>query len=501
MRSSIFVPRFPPGNQFVLTWSIPEPFGGMTGALMHRSRMFVRLADRPVDVLTLDDRLDLPELTERLRRVGELIDGIRVLNIWDWLREHDARAAETVRHTHTPLHAGTNVHEHRRGAQIMVRAQHDADGDVVAVDRYRTDGSLLVTDRTDAETHKRTVVLYDRHSTPVRSWGSVWGIYRHWLDELTAGEQSFLVVDSKTAARFARTYRRSHVVTMHVLHGSHRTADGSDLSPSRRTVVENLSDFDAAVVLTQGQRDDVIQDLGPQPNLAVIPNGFDGTPSGGGERPARVRGKGLMLASLIARKRVSHGIRAVARARRSVQATLDVYGDGERRPLLEKTIRSEGVGDCVHLRGHDATARAAFASADFMLLTSKAEGLPLALVEAMAAGCIPIAYDIPYGPADVISDGTNGFLVPAGDIDALAERIVRLQRMAPRAVDAMRRRAMATAGRFDDRAVLRAWGREMERAFERKHSAGGPEPMTWRLRHVAGRAKRRVARLSGLHDR
>lgn len=501
MRSSIFSPRFPPGNQFVLTWSIPEPFGGMTGALMHRSRAFVRLAGRPVDVLTLDDRLDLPALTERLRRAGELIDGIRILNIWDWLREHDAGADEPVKHTHTPLHAGTDVHEHRRGAEIMVREQRDADGDVVAVDRYRADGSLLVSDRKDAETHKRTVVLYDRRSMPVRSWGSVWGIYRHWLDELTAGEQSFLVVDSKTAARFARTYRRSHVVTMHVLHGSHRAADGSALSRSRKTVVENLSDFDSAVVLTRGQRDDVLADLGPQPNLAVIPNGFDGTSSGGGEVPVRVRGKGLMLASLIARKRVSHGIRAVARARRSVDATLDVYGEGERRPLLEKTIRSEGVGGSVRLRGHDATARAAFASADFMLLTSKAEGLPLALVEAMAAGCIPIAYDIPYGPADVIADGRNGFLVPAGDVDALAERIVRLRRMPARDVDAMRRRAMATADRFDDRAVVRAWGREMEKAFERKHIAAEPEPMSRRLRHVAGRAKRRVARLSGRHDR
>ena len=501
MRPSILSPHFPPGKQLVLSWSIPEPFGGMTGALLHRSRAFVRLANRPVDILTLDDRLDLPELVDRLRRAGELIDGIRILNIWEWLREHDVSMESVApQHTHTPLRAGAEVRDRRRGAEVVVRELHDDDGSILAIDRFRTDGTLLVTDRKDAQTQKRSVVMYDRHGAPVRSWGSVWGIYRYWLDELTAGGRSFLVVDSKTAARFARTYRRPHVVTMHVLHGSHRTADGSALSRSRRTVLENLGDFDSAVLLTRGQRDDVIRDLGPQSNLAVIPNGFDGTPSTGATVPERASGTGLMLASLIARKRVSHAVKAVARARRTVDATLDVYGEGERRPLLEKTIREQGMGEHVRLRGHDAEARAAFSSADFMLLTSKAEGLPLALVEGMAAGCIPIAYDIPYGPADVISDGRNGFLVPAGDIEALAQRIVDLQRLPPRAVEAMRRRAVATAGRFHDRAVVRAWGREMERAFERKHTAAGPEPMRQRLRHAAGRAKRRLIRVSGHHD-
>lgn len=501
MRSSIFSPHFPPGKQLVLSWSIPDPFGGMTGALMHRSRAFVRLANRPVDILTLDDRLDLPELAQRLRRTGELIDGIRIFNIWDWLREHDVAAGtKPPKHTHTPLRADTDVRDSRSAAGVVLREVYDSDGSVSAVDRFRSDGSLLVTDRKDVQTQKRTVILYDRDGAPARSWGSVWGIYRYWLDEMTAGEQSFLVVDSKTAARFAHTYRRPHVVTMHVLHGSHRTADGSALSRSRRTVLENLSDFDSAVLLTRGQRDDVIRDLGPQPNLAVIPNGFDGTSSVGAEAAVRVRGRGVMLASLIARKRVSHAIKAVAGARRLVDVTLDVYGEGERRPLLEKTIRSQGVDDHVRLRGHDTEARASFASADFMLLTSKAEGLPLALVEGMAAGCIPIAYDIPYGPADVISDGRNGFLVPPGDVEAMAQRIVEVQRMSPQAVEAMRRRARATAGRFHDRAVVRAWGREMERAFERKHAAKGPEPIGRRMRHVAGRAKRRLTRLSGYHD-
>ena len=163
-------------------------------------------------------------------------------------------------------------------------------------------------------------------------------------------------------------------------------------------------------------------------------------------------------------------------------------------------IRSLNASDRVRLRGHDAAARSRFTTSDFMLLTSTAEGLPLALVEGMAAGCIPIAYDIPYGPSDVIVDRRNGFLVPAGDIEALAARIIELQRMPERAVEAMRKRAAATAERFDDRTVTRAWARETEKAWERKHAASGPESLVAQSRHVAGRLTRRVERLTGRYE-
>lgn len=502
MRSSLLSTHFRPGAEFVLSWSIPDSFGGMTGALLHRSRAFVEQAGRPVDILTLDDRIDTPELEQRLRADGEVIDGMRIINIWDWFRavEINGRDDGPPSHEHDPIAPGPNVQESGRDGVVLLRELRDEDGQVRSVDRLRPDGSLLVSDRRDAEGGTRSVVLYDSAGVPVRSWGSVWGVYRHWLDEIIGGQESFLIVDSKTAARFARTYRRRNVVTMHVLHGSHRSADGSALSASRRSVLENLADFDSVVLLTKAQREDLVRDLGPFPHLAVIPNGFDHAAESSATAQTRRRGRGVMLSSLIARKRVSHAIKAIARASREVDVTLDVFGEGERRPLLEKTIGSLDASDRVSLRGHAVGARSTFATADFMLLTSKAEGLPLALVEGMAAGCIPIAYDIAYGPADVIDDGRNGFLVPPGDIDALAQRIVALQRLPEHAVESMRRRARATAERFGDASVTRGWAREMERAYERKHAGDPGASVARRIRRVAGRAKRRAVRLSGGYD-
>jgi poly(glycerol-phosphate) alpha-glucosyltransferase len=147
---------------------------------------------------------------------------------------------------------------------------------------------------------------------------------------------------------------------------------------------------------------------------------------------------------------------------------LDIYGDGEERAALESQRDELGLGERVHFHGHDRGARAKLGDASFLLLTSTSEGFPLVLVEAMAAGCIPIAYDIPYGPADIIRDGVNGFLVPAGDQARLSAAIARLQSMSPREVSKMRRNARRAASGFTDLAVTKTWATTMSKAERRK---------------------------------
>jgi poly(glycerol-phosphate) alpha-glucosyltransferase len=82
----------------------------------------------------------------------------------------------------------------------------------------------------------------------------------------------------------------------------------------------------------------------------------------------------------------------------------------------------------------------------------------------MAAGCLPIAYDVAYGPADLIRDGRNGFLVPPGDVEALATALARARTLPPRRIAAMRRHAVRSARRFDDERIVAVWSRELRRA-------------------------------------
>ena len=79
----------------------------------------------------------------------------------------------------------------------------------------------------------------------------------------------------------------------------------------------------------------------------------------------------------------------------------------------------------VVLHGYAPGAAQHFAAASFSLMTSTTEGQSLVLLESMAAGCVPIAYDIRYGPSELLVDGETGFLVPGGDVSALADTIER----------------------------------------------------------------------------
>ena len=493
----------PQGRHFAVTWSIPDDYGGMTAAMLQRSSAFSRLGGTPVDVLTFDARPDTADLEVRLRERGVVDHGVRLVNLYDWLRAHPlpGGSLRLERHLFTPLGDADTTVARRRGDTVMSRTRTDEQGRTLQVDHYRDDGTLVLSDRRDTRRRGvvggRSVVLCDDDGRPVRSWARIWPLYTAWLDALTGGMTSFMIVDSKTIAPFMVGYRRRHVITAHVVHASHRSGAGEDhpIRESRRAVFEQLDGFDLVAVLTRRQAADILHDVGPTPNLVTIPNSRPGRrlaePDERAARASHDPDRGLVLAALTPRKRVSHAIDAMQRARTSAATAgvsanlrLDVYGDGESRPALERRI---GDDPAIRLHGFDPDARRELATASFLLLTSRSEGSPLVLIEAMAAGCLPIAYDIRYGPSDLIRNGRNGYLVPSGDIDALAAAIVRLREMPTRRVEAMRRAAMRAAHAFDEERVTRLWARELRRAEVRRRMRRSPRLR--RMRELAARSR------------
>ncbi|UPL16466.1 glycosyltransferase [Microbacterium aurugineum] len=489
-------PQLPPARHFALTWGIADQHGGMTSAMLRRSRAFRRLGGVDVDILTLDDRPDYPEFADRLHAAGELIDGLRIRNLWDELRRESPRPRGTTPTAAELLvpQAGDVVASH--DGTVLSRARRDDAGRML-VDRFRRDGSLLATERPGDD---RKVVLYSTDGAPLRGWRTTWGLYRWWFDRLTGKAPSFLLVDSKTAARSVADYRRDNVVTVHIVHASHRVGGRpGTLRATRESVLRRAGEFDEIVVLTSRQRTDLIEDLAAidvTARIRTIPNAVALPPRAAVTRDAS---RGVVVASLTRRKRLEHAVEAVAVAH-AADSTIDadIIGEGPREAALEEHIQHLHADGHVHLRGYDPDARSAFRSAGFSLLTSTSEGLPLVLVESMAAGCIPLAYDIRYGPADMISDGVDGFLVPDGDVQSLARRIVDLQAMPPAAVEAMRRRAVARASEFSDDAVTRRWSRELRAVYDAKlFAAARDQPLPVRLRRRAGALRRRALWMLG----
>jgi glycosyltransferase involved in cell wall biosynthesis len=105
---------------------------------------------------------------------------------------------------------------------------------------------------------------------------------------------------------------------------------------------------------------------------------------------------------------------------------LRICGAGPQRAELETMIREHRLEDVVELQGPARDFGAEIASASLFALSSRFEGLPLVLLEAMSKGMGIVSFDCPTGPADVIEHHRNGILVPPGDVEALAAGIVEL---------------------------------------------------------------------------
>lgn len=105
---------------------------------------------------------------------------------------------------------------------------------------------------------------------------------------------------------------------------------------------------------------------------------------------------------------------------------LVIWGEGSERAALEAQRDRLGLGERVQLPGISSTPGAWLATAGVFVLSSRFEGWGNVLLEAMAAGRPVVAFDCPWGPREMITDGRDGLLVPCGDVAALAEALARL---------------------------------------------------------------------------
>jgi glycosyltransferase involved in cell wall biosynthesis len=115
--------------------------------------------------------------------------------------------------------------------------------------------------------------------------------------------------------------------------------------------------------------------------------------------------------------------------KRGVPFRLTVAGDGPQRDeLLEASRRWLDAGTMQYkgLVPHERIDEL-LREHDCYIMTSRFEGMPHAVLEAMSQGCIPVVTDIASGVPEVVEDGKSGFIVPVGDFAAFAERFGRLQ--------------------------------------------------------------------------
>ncbi len=105
---------------------------------------------------------------------------------------------------------------------------------------------------------------------------------------------------------------------------------------------------------------------------------------------------------------------------------LNIYGDGDEKANLLKLRENLNLSQCVNFCEPTLDIYSKYVENTFCVMSSRAEGFGLVLIEAMSCGLPCISFDCPHGPADIIKDGENGFLIEKSNLKAFADKIVYL---------------------------------------------------------------------------
>lgn len=486
--------------------AIPRNFGGRTASILHKCRLLKQLGDVDSLIVTLNYSAEIDDIATDLRRRGLLIDGVQIVNLHDYFDQESAAVAEPV--THEVTEPGMDairdpdqeVYRYYRDGVYRLYQRFDGEGRLIVRDWFnenrgrtrrdefnangtirrttymdlhynkprqevffRADGvpymnKWLVVNPTSLTSRVERITMLDERGAPYAVLGSNVELIQSYLDRLIGDDHAFLCVESRRSDGETLTYLRPNVKHVYVLHNPHIAPPCTDIDairPSYQPMLDRRGQHGAVVFLTNAQRADAEAHYGQQANFAVIPHPVAPEPPAPfEERDPRLV---VMLARLDTQKRIPHAIAAFAHVLKAVpDAHLEIYGQGPDAATLQTQIDTLGLRGSVRLAGYTKNPAEVYRRASCSLLTSRFEGFGLVLLESLSHGCPVVSYDVKYGPADIVADGVNGFLVEGGDERGMARRVTEIL-----GDDELRRRLSENAAQirteFSEQAFVARW--------------------------------------------
>jgi glycosyltransferase involved in cell wall biosynthesis len=235
----------------------------------------------------------------------------------------------------------------------------------------------------------------------------------------------------RVAARLAGVPVVVHTYHGHVLRGYFGPLASAFFARLERALAGAST---ALVAVSEAVRADLVSlGIADGSKIRVIPLGLELTRLGGELPRGTLRHRtGIpdeaplvaVIGRLVPIKDVTTFLRAAASVHKSLpNVRFAIVGDGEERSLLEREAEHLGLSGIVHFHGWWRDMKAVYGDVDLVVNSSRNEGTPVALIEALAAGRPVIATAVGGNP-DLLGGGTRGLLVPPGDSDALASAIL-----------------------------------------------------------------------------
>lgn len=188
--------------------------------------------------------------------------------------------------------------------------------------------------------------------------------------------------------------------------------------------------LDVNIALTEGICDRMVaQRLAKQSKIVVLPNPIDLkhiSPRENATTKSIDKIELLAVGRLDDLKDYPTMFRAIQILNEKHDVSLAILGEGDKRQELEMLIDALKLSDNIKLYGNVANTSSWFSQADLLILSSKMEGFPNVIVEALAHGVPTVSTDCPTGPREILQGTKYGELVPVGDFRALANAVPTL---------------------------------------------------------------------------
>lgn len=358
------------------------------------------------------------------------------------------------------------------GRLTRVQYLDDSSGMPMYEHYFRRDGTLAIVTRLISKGKNAVPVdiqLMDRYGAVEKQFNSQQDFIQFWFAQVfEASEKRVLIVCDRNQRLYQplisakkKADKKNHWRVVPFLHNTHIRHGGDpktgQTKASYKWVLNDINLPDAVIVSTERQKQDIENRYG-HGNIWVIPNVFvDRKTSSEAECREFDRMTVVCVGRYAIEKNHEDAMTAFIHVLREFpRAKLVFHGHGPRRGELSRRISEMGLEKSVFLKGYTHRVGDVFNKAAVSILTSREEGFPQVVLQSLSHGCPVVSYDVNYGPASMIQDGYNGYIVPTGDTEELATKLLLILGNADKQFS-MRTNALNSSAKFDIEHHARKW--------------------------------------------
>ena len=497
------------GIMFFMLRSVKPKAPGLDQSAFRRAKLFRKYFGIEVNFVTNEYQNDVLD-----QRDDCGLEGFRVLNMYDYFQEIN-REVEKQRKVYIgPMQAGWYIEQrekdiliHRHNGSLLAycvftlknqklnyinffneerkKIRRDTYDSLGFLSRrqeldpetgrpkeafyYRPDGTIAISETYEFVNNKNNLTLIkliNRKGIVTNTFTKLDDALSYWfLQLLNAKDKTYFLICDRTP-EWNKTYNDikaaglENVRAIHQVHSLHVVGNFDPLTAPTKGRYKYLTDknikVDAIVTCTKQQNHDIQQRYGLL-NVFTIPHSLQNFINVDRAKfnPLTV----VMVGRIASEKGHSKVIDAFKIVAEKIpKAQLQFYGSGSLQTNLQKKIDELGLSRSIIFKGFNSNVAEIFSNAALSICASAFEGFALAIQESLQNNCPVVSFDCHYGPRDMIKDGVNGYLVPVDDIEAMADRIIKIL-TEPGLREKLSANCAKSVERFSPALVARQWAK------------------------------------------